>query len=115
MKSFRPLIIGLPLLLAGCSTLSDLSWSSFFPFHWFGESRKVSDQGVGDITAATPMTPSKAPGASRSVRRLTLFIRKPMVPATRAAARIARRWYVRPRKAATSVTYLRASGTVLNR
>lgn len=56
MKSFRPLIIGLPLLLAGCSTLSDLSWSSFSPFHWFGESRKVSDQGVGDITAATPMT-----------------------------------------------------------
>lgn len=56
MKSFRPLIIGLPLPQAECSTLSDLSWSSFSPFHWFDESRKVSDQGVGDITAATPMT-----------------------------------------------------------
>ncbi|WP_312884982.1 RpoE-regulated lipoprotein [Candidatus Sodalis endolongispinus] len=56
MNLFRPLIIGLPLVLAGCSTLSGLSWSSFSPFHWFAESRKVSDQGVGSITAATPMT-----------------------------------------------------------
>ncbi|WP_413723386.1 RpoE-regulated lipoprotein [Sodalis sp. RH24] len=55
MKQLRPLIIGLPILLAGCSTLSNFSWSSLSPFNWFGSSATVGDTGVGNVTAATPL------------------------------------------------------------
>ncbi len=32
------------------------SWSSALPWHWFGSSLKVSEQGVGGLTSMTPMT-----------------------------------------------------------
>ncbi|GAA3904589.1 RpoE-regulated lipoprotein [Gibbsiella dentisursi] len=54
--NIRPLLLGLPLLLTGCSTLSDFSWSSLSPWNWFGSSLKVSAKGVGGITAGTPMS-----------------------------------------------------------
>ncbi|WP_431225513.1 RpoE-regulated lipoprotein [Serratia sp. L9] len=54
--NIRPLLLGLPLLLTGCSTLSNFSWSSLSPFNWFGGSVEVSAKGVGDINAGTPMT-----------------------------------------------------------
>lgn len=54
MKQLRPLLIGLPILLAGCSS-SGFSWSSLSPFNWFGGDITVTDQGVGGITAATPL------------------------------------------------------------
>lgn len=54
--NIRPLLLGLPLLLTGCSTLSNFSWSSLSPFNWFGSSVEVSGKGVGDINAATPTT-----------------------------------------------------------
>ncbi|WP_023492610.1 RpoE-regulated lipoprotein [Serratia sp. DD3] len=62
--TIRPLLLGLPLLLAGCSSSSSFSWPSFSwsslsPFNWFGSSSMVvSEKGVGDITATTPMTAS---------------------------------------------------------
>lgn len=52
----RPLLLGLPLLLTGCSTMSSFSWSSLSPFNWFGNSVQVGANGVGDINAGTPMT-----------------------------------------------------------
>lgn len=55
MRLLRPLIIGFPILLAGCSTLSDFSWSSLSPFNWFGNSATVGDGGVGKVSAATPL------------------------------------------------------------
>jgi hypothetical protein len=55
MKQLRPLIIGLFILLAGCSTLSHFSWSSLSPFNWFGSDITVGDAGVGNINAATPL------------------------------------------------------------
>ncbi len=55
MKQLRPLIIGLFILLAGCSTLSHFSWSSLSPFNWFGGDTTVGDAGVGKIGAATPL------------------------------------------------------------
>ncbi|WP_413737662.1 RpoE-regulated lipoprotein [Sodalis sp. RH21] len=55
MKQLRPLVIGLPILLAGCSTLSHFSWSSLSPLNWFGSEAAVSDAGVGKVTAATPL------------------------------------------------------------
>lgn len=55
MTHFRPLIIGLPILLAGCSTLADFSWSSLSPFNWFGSATTVGDGGVGKVTGATPL------------------------------------------------------------
>ncbi len=55
MKQLRPLVIGLPILLAGCSTLSDFSWSSLSPFNWFGSAVTVKDSGVGGIKADTPL------------------------------------------------------------
>lgn len=54
--NIRPLLLGLPLLLTGCSTMSNFSWSSLSPFNWFGGSVEVSAKGVGDVGAGTPMT-----------------------------------------------------------
>lgn len=52
--NIRPLLLGLPLLLTGCSTMSNFSWSSLSPFNWFGGSVEVSAKGVGDVGAGTP-------------------------------------------------------------
>ncbi|AGB83464.1 RpoE-regulated lipoprotein [Serratia rubidaea] len=53
--NIRPLLLGLPLVLTGCSTMSNFSWSSLSPFNWFGSSLEVSGKGVGDINGGTPM------------------------------------------------------------
>lgn len=50
MINMRPLLLSLPLLLTGCSTLS--SWS---PFNWFSSAPQVTATGLGEINAATPM------------------------------------------------------------
>ena len=57
----RPMLLALPLILTGCSSMSHMSmpsvsWSSFNPLNWFGSSLTVSDNGVGEITASTPLT-----------------------------------------------------------
>ncbi|PYB26125.1 DUF1131 family protein, partial [Serratia marcescens] len=39
--NIRPLLLGLPLLLTGCSSMSNFSWSSLSPFNWFGSSLGV--------------------------------------------------------------------------
>lgn len=59
--TIRPLLLALPLLLAGCSTMSNMSWpsvhwSSMNPMNWFGSNAKVTDKGVGNISASTPLT-----------------------------------------------------------
>jgi len=59
--TIRPLLLALPLLLTGCSTMSSMhmphmSWSSLNPMNWFGSRFEVTDQGVGGITADTPLT-----------------------------------------------------------
>ncbi|KAA9002527.1 RpoE-regulated lipoprotein [Affinibrenneria salicis] len=53
---FRPLLLGLPLVLSGCGTMSNFSWSSLSPFNWFGGAITVQDSGVGDINAGTPLS-----------------------------------------------------------
>ncbi|MCZ3380816.1 RpoE-regulated lipoprotein [Kosakonia sp. SOY2] len=55
MKSLRTLICVLPLALTGCSTLASVNWSAAYPWNWFGSSVEVSDNGVGNITASTPL------------------------------------------------------------
>ncbi|MGP3592182.1 RpoE-regulated lipoprotein [Vagococcus sp. WN89Y] len=55
MKSLRLFVCALPLALSGCSTLSAVNWSSANPWNWFGSSAEVSERGVGDITASTPL------------------------------------------------------------
>lgn len=55
MKSLRLLLCALPVVLTGCSTLSSVNWSAAYPWNWFGSSVEVTEQGVGNITAATPM------------------------------------------------------------
>lgn len=55
MKTLRMFICVLPLALGGCSTLSSVNWSSAYPWNWFGSSLEVSENGVGDITASTPL------------------------------------------------------------
>ncbi|WP_342324095.1 RpoE-regulated lipoprotein [Kosakonia sp. BYX6] len=55
MKTLRTFICVLPLALGGCSTLSSVNWSSAYPWNWFGSSLEVSENGVGDITASTPL------------------------------------------------------------
>lgn len=54
----RPLLLGLTLILTGCSTLANFSWSSLSPFNWFGNSFVVSANGVGGLNADTPMSQS---------------------------------------------------------
>lgn len=55
MKNLRLLLCGLPLVLTGCSTLSSVHWSAAAPWNWFGSSPEVTENGLGDITADTPM------------------------------------------------------------
>ncbi|KAB7895791.1 RpoE-regulated lipoprotein [Rouxiella sp. S1S-2] len=56
--TIRPLWLALPLMLTGCSTMANahMSWSSLNPINWFGSSLEVTDEGVGKITANTPLT-----------------------------------------------------------
>lgn len=53
--NYRFLLLVAPLLLSGCSTLSNFSWSSLSPFNWFSSTPEVTEKGVGDITAGTRM------------------------------------------------------------
>ena len=55
MKSLRLTLCALPLALTGCSTLSSVNWSAANPWNWFGSSTEVTEQGVGGITASTPL------------------------------------------------------------
>lgn len=55
MKSMRLMVLGLPLILAGCSTMSSIQWSSALPWNWFGSSTTVGEQGVAGLNAMTPM------------------------------------------------------------
>ncbi|CQD39147.1 RpoE-regulated lipoprotein [Yersinia mollaretii] len=57
LSGVRLLLLGAPLLLAGCSSMSGFSWSSLSPLNWFSgsSSMQVTDQGVGGITASTPL------------------------------------------------------------
>lgn len=55
MKSLRVLLCAMPLVLTGCSTLSSVNWSAANPWNWFGSSTEVTEQGVGALTASTPL------------------------------------------------------------
>ena len=55
MKSLRLLLCVLPLALTGCSTMSAVNWSAAYPWNWFGSSMEVTEQGVGKLTATTPL------------------------------------------------------------
>ncbi|HGY1166058.1 TPA: RpoE-regulated lipoprotein [Citrobacter braakii] len=55
MKSLRFILCAMPLVLTGCSTLSSVNWSAANPWNWFGSSTEVTEQGVGKLTAATPL------------------------------------------------------------
>ncbi|TDT58607.1 uncharacterized protein DUF1131 [Enterobacter sp. AG5470] len=70
MKSLRMVVCVLPLALAGCSTLSSVNWSAAYPWNWFGSSVEVSDNGVGNITAATPLTEQAISDALKGDYRL---------------------------------------------
>ena len=58
MKTVRLMILGLPLVLAGCSTLSSVQWSSALPWNWFGSSATVNEQGVSGLGGTTAMNES---------------------------------------------------------
>ncbi|RKQ40693.1 RpoE-regulated lipoprotein [Enterobacter sp. R1(2018)] len=55
MKTLRLMMPAALLMLSGCSTLSDMHWSSLSPLNWFGSSLDVSEKGVGGLNASTPM------------------------------------------------------------
>lgn len=63
MKSLRLLLCALPVVLTGCSTLSAVNWSAAYPWNWFGSSTDVTEQGVGNLTAATPLEQSAVESA----------------------------------------------------
>ena len=52
---FRFWIVVAPLMLSGCSTLSSFSWSTLSPFHWFSSGLHIDNDGVGGVSASTPM------------------------------------------------------------
>ncbi|UJD95598.1 RpoE-regulated lipoprotein [Lelliottia amnigena] len=70
MKSLRLVLCALPLVLTGCSTLSSINWSAAYPWNWFGSSTEVTDQGVGNITAATALDQDAIESALGSGYRL---------------------------------------------
>ena len=70
MKSRRLLLCALPLALTGCSTMSSVNWSSAYPWNWFGSSMEVSEQGVGNLTATTPLNEQAIGDALGSSYRL---------------------------------------------
>ncbi|WP_054179465.1 RpoE-regulated lipoprotein [Trabulsiella odontotermitis] len=55
MKSLRLLLCVFPLALTGCSTLGSVNWSAAYPWNWFGSSMAVTGEGVGELTAVTPL------------------------------------------------------------
>ena len=70
MKSRRLLLCALPLALTGCSTMSSVNWSSAYPWNWFGSSTQVTEQGVGNLTATTPLNEQAIGDALGSSYRL---------------------------------------------
>ena len=70
MKSLRLVLCALPLALTGCSTLSSINWSAAYPWNWFGSSLEVTEQGVGNITAATALDQNAIQDALSSDYRL---------------------------------------------
>lgn len=70
MKSLRLLICALPVVLTGCSTLSSVNWSAAYPWNWFGASTEVTEEGVGNITSATPVEQEAIASALSSDYRL---------------------------------------------
>ena len=70
MKSLRLLLCALPLALTGCSTLTSINWSAAYPWNWFGSSTEVTEQGVGNITAATALDQGAIQDALSSDYRL---------------------------------------------
>ena len=70
MKSLRLLLCALPLALTGCSTMSSVNWSAAYPWNWFGSSTEVTEQGVGNLTASTPLSEQALGDALGSSYRL---------------------------------------------
>lgn len=70
MKSLRLLLCALPLALTGCSTMSSVNWSAAYPWNWFGSSTEVTEQGVGNLTASTPLNEQAIGDALGSSYRL---------------------------------------------
>ncbi|WP_159566713.1 RpoE-regulated lipoprotein [Budvicia diplopodorum] len=53
--NIRVVLLLVPFLLTGCSTVSNFSFSSLSPLNWFSSSPTLSDSGLGDISSATPL------------------------------------------------------------
>ena len=70
MKSLRLLLCALPLALTGCSTMSAVNWSAAYPWNWFGSSMEVTEQGVGKLTATTPLNEQAISDALGGIYRL---------------------------------------------
>lgn len=70
MKSLRLFLCVLPLALTGCSTMSSVNWSAAYPWNWFGSSTEVTEQGVGNLTASTPLNEQAIGDALGSSYRL---------------------------------------------
>lgn len=70
MKSLRLFLCALPLALTGCSTMSSVNWSAAYPWNWFGSSTEVTEQGVGNLTASTPLNEQAIGDALGSSYRL---------------------------------------------
>lgn len=71
MKCLPVVALCLPLVLSGCSTLSAIQWSKAWLGNWFSTRLALSDKGLGDIHADTPLdqqTLSEALGGDYRVR-----------------------------------------------
>ena len=64
------MLCALPLALTGCSTMSAVNWSAAYPWNWFGASTEVTEQGVGKLTASTPLNEQAISDALGSDYRL---------------------------------------------
>ncbi|MCD1124759.1 RpoE-regulated lipoprotein [Jinshanibacter sp. LJY008] len=53
--NIRIVLLLVPFLITGCSTVSNFSWSKLSPTNWFGSSLELNNAGLGAISSVTPM------------------------------------------------------------
>lgn len=53
--NIRVVLLLVPFLITGCSTVSSFSFSKLSPLSWFGSNPALSDAGLGDISSVTPL------------------------------------------------------------
>ncbi len=121
MISLRLMLCAMPLMLTGCSTMSSVNWSAANPWNWFGSSTKVSEQGVGELTAIRARSAAlmcwiaifQLTPVLKSVHRLATFTAKHLAIAKKLMVMIIVPSNVKPKAVNILATSSAGNGVVL--